>query len=46
VDEVELTLVDGEHEGDVYVDEFRDDFLLRKSEPFSQGEFQTLIKKS
>ena len=46
VDQVELTLIHGNHDGDVYVDEFRENFFIEKSEPFDQGSFQTLIKKS
>lgn len=42
VDIVELTLVNGNHEGDIYVDEFRDDFHELKSEEFDQGKFITL----
>lgn len=46
IDRVELTLITGTHDGDVYIDEFRDGFDLVSERAFSQGVFQTLVKKS
>jgi dihydrofolate reductase len=44
VDWVELTLVDGIHEWDIRVSEFRSDFHEVSSTEFSQGRFITLVK--
>jgi dihydrofolate reductase len=44
VDEVELTLLDGVHEWDIFVKEWRQDFREMKSEDFEQGKFITLEK--
>lgn len=45
VDTVELTLVDGKHDGDIFVEEFRDGFVESQSEAFEWGRFITLTKK-
>lgn len=39
IDRVELTLIDGVHEGDVFVNEWREGFYQTKSEDFGQGKF-------
>ncbi len=44
VDSVELTLIDGIHYGDVYVDEFRSDFRESSKIEFSQWFFITLVR--
>ena len=44
VDSVELTLVDGIHDGDVYIDEFRSDFSEISNTQFSQWFFITLVR--
>ncbi len=44
VDRVELTLVDGSHEGDIFVREFRSEFQEMTSEDFDKWKFLTLIK--
>ncbi|MBC7498548.1 dihydrofolate reductase [Candidatus Gracilibacteria bacterium] len=46
VDRVELTLLDGEHEGDIRVSEFCSDFHEISSTEFSQGRFITLVRNS
>ncbi len=46
VDQIELTLLDGEHEWDIRVSEFRSDFHEISSRDFSQGRFITLIRNS
>ncbi len=45
VDEVELTLVEGDCKGDVIVKDFRKNFEETSREQFSHGYFITLIKK-
>lgn len=45
VDTVELTLVDGEHEGDIFVRDFRSGFQEITSTRFDQWVFSTLIRK-
>lgn len=44
IDTVELTLLDGEYTGDLYIPEFRDSFRVIRERPFSHGTFQTLIR--
>lgn len=44
-DIVELTLIDGVHEGDIFVREWRQNFSEVKSENFEQGKFITYEKK-
>ena len=44
VDAVELTLIEGIHDGDVYIDEFRSDFLETSKTQFSQWVFITLVR--
>ena len=46
VDRVELTLLDGVHEWDIRVSEFRSDFHEVSSTDFSQGRFITLARNS
>ncbi len=46
VDQVELTLLNGEHEWDIRVSEFRWDFYEVSSIDFSQGRFITLARNS
>ena len=46
VDQVELTLLDGEHEWDIWVSEFRLDFYEVSSIDFSQGRFIKLARNS
>lgn len=46
VDQVELTLLDGEYEWDIRVSEFRFDFHETASLDFSQGKFISLVKNS
>lgn len=45
VDEVELTLVSGTHEWDIFVNEWRNNFVAVKSEDFAQGKFITYTKQ-
>ena len=45
VDAVELTLVDGVHEWDIYVREFRSQFRKMSSDIFDQWQFISLIKE-
>lgn len=44
VDRVELTLLHGTHEGDIFVHEFRSQFRVVASSDFDQGQFITLEK--
>jgi dihydrofolate reductase len=44
VDTVELTLIDGLHEWDTFVDEFRNDFSEIARTDFTGGTFITLIR--
>jgi dihydrofolate reductase len=44
VDIVELTIVDGNHDGDVFVSEFRDGFTLESEEIHDGFRFQKLLK--
>ncbi len=46
VDRVELTLLDGTHEWDVRVSEFRPEFHEISSSDFPQGQFITLVHNS
>jgi dihydrofolate reductase len=46
IDQVDLTLIDGTYDGDIYVDEFRDQFHEIDREVFSQGSFITLVRNS
>lgn len=42
---MELTLVDGNYEGDIRVSDFRENFSEISREKFSDGYFISLIKK-
>ncbi len=46
IDQVELTLIDGTHEWDIFVSEFRSDFHEVSSVDFEQWKFITLIRNS
>jgi dihydrofolate reductase len=46
VDKVELTLVSGVHDGDIFIRDFRSEFITIDSQEFSQWVFQTLIRNS
>lgn len=46
IDQVELTLIDGKHEWDIFVSEFRSDFHEIASIDFEQWKFVTLIRNS
>ncbi len=46
VDQVELTLVSGSHDWDIFVHDFRSVFTITHSQEFSQWVFQTLIRNS
>lgn len=45
VDDVELTLVDGIHDGDIFVEDFRSGFQESLSEIFEWGKFITYVRK-
>ena len=45
IDTVELTLIDGAHEGDIFMKEWRQNFSEVKSENFEQGKFITYEKE-
>lgn len=45
IDEVQCTLVYGNYDGDIYIDEWRENFTLSHSQDFSQGKFQTYKKR-
>lgn len=44
IDQVDLTLIDGAYDGDIFVDEFRDQFHEVDREAFSKGSFITLVR--
>lgn len=44
IDQVELTLVDGVHDGDIFVDEFREWFREVSRQEFEQWSFLTLVR--
>lgn len=44
VDTVELTVINGLYEGDIFIKEFRQDFTLEKEEIYDGYRFQTLKK--
>lgn len=46
IDQVELTLIDGKHEWDIFVSEFRSNFHEIASVDFEQWKFVTLIRNS
>ncbi len=46
IDIVECTLIAWEYSGDIYVDEWRDNFLLTSCTPFSQWSFCVFEKRS